>query len=247
MPKADQRNGGKPPTFDEDVDASWHRYRQQPIKCSVCGEKFTPRSASAKTCGLPECKREYDRRYEREYYKRNPDKKIAQGLASRKRRHKPIFKQCKAPHPIIPGAFCGKEFEVKTVGDGRRLTCTPECSRRRRWALQRDRYDADPQAKRDYKNAHYAKNYAKPVGLTRCPNPACGREYLKRRRNQDTCGRPVCHLWKYGITHREEINARKRKKRRENPEVYAAYQRKYRIANPEKFKGYAKNRAKKKT
>jgi hypothetical protein len=35
---------------------------------------------------------------------------------------------------------------------------------------------ADPQAARDRKNGYYAKNLAKPVGLTRCPNPACGRD-----------------------------------------------------------------------
>jgi hypothetical protein len=239
--KADQRSGGKRPaakaTFDQDVDASWHRYRQQPIECSVCHDEFIPRPASAKTCGKPKCKKEYKRRCEQERYNGNlefREKKIAQGIASRKRRHKPIIKHCIAPHPTIPGALCGKEFVAK----GRDLTCSPECGHRKRMALQRDRYHADPQAARDRKNGYYAKNLAKPVGLTRCPNPACGRQYLKRRSNQETCGRPACHEWKYGITHREEINGRKRKKRRENPGVDAAYQRDYRAKNPEKFKGY---------
>jgi hypothetical protein len=122
------------------------------------------------------------------------------------------------------------------------VTCSPECSVRRRWALQRARYHADPQAKRDYKNAYYATNYAQPVGTTRCPNPACGRKYLKRRSNQNTCGRPVCHLWQQGIRHREKINARRRKKRRGNP-VNAAYQRDYRAANKEKFKSYQPKKA----
>jgi hypothetical protein len=231
---------------DQDDAPAWQRrYEVQPKKCVICGEKFTPRSANAKTCGAQKCLREYERRYAREYYSRNPDKIIAQTSASRRRRHKPIFKHCKAPHPTIPGALCGKEFEVKTVRDGRRLTCSPDCSRRRRWALQRDRYHADPQAKRDYKNSYYAANIAKPVGKTRCPNPACGREYLKRRSNQHTCGRPVCHLWQQGIKHRDKINARKREKRRGNPD-YAAYQRKYREANPEKFKRYQANRKAKK-
>jgi hypothetical protein len=223
---------------DQDDALAWQRYEAQPRKCVICGERFSPKGRSAaKTCGSPECKAEYERRYARDYYARNPDKIIAQTSASRRRRHKPVFKQCKAPHPTIPGALCGKEFEVKTVADGRRLTCSKECSARRRWALQRDRYHADPQAKRDYKNAHCSVNYAKPVGTTRCPNPACGREYLKRRSNQHTCGRAVCHLWQQGIKHRDKINARQRKKRRGNS-VYAAYQRNYRTANPEKFKAY---------
>lgn len=253
MPKADQRSGGrrsaaKAVPFDEDSDASWHRYRPQPKECPICGDPFTVTGRStAKTCPSIDCKREYGRRYARGYYKDNSVKIIAQTSASRRRRYKPIFKQCKAPHPTIPGTLCGKEFEVKTTGAGRRLTCSPGCSRRRRWALQRDRYHADPQAKRDYKNAYYVANYASPAGVTRCPNPACGREYVKRRRNQNTCGRPVCHLWQYGITHREEINARKRKKRRANP-AYAAhdrdYQRNYRIANPEKFKSYREKKRK---
>jgi hypothetical protein len=229
----------------QDHDPSEDRYRPKPKKCAICGKPFSVTGRStAKTCPEPECKAEYERRYAREYYSRNPDKIIAQTSASRRRRHKPIFKHCKAPHPTIPGALCGKEFEVKTTRDGRRLTCSPDCSRRRRWALQRDRYHDDPQAKRDYKNAHYAANYAKPVGTTRCPNPACGREYLKRRSNQHTCGRAVCHLWQQGIKHRDKINARKRDKRRANPGADAAYQRKYREANPAKFKGYhAKRRA----
>ena len=126
------------------------------------------------------------------------------------------------------------------------MTCSKDCSVRRRWGLQRKRYHDDPQAKRDYKNAYYATNYAQPVGTTRCPNPACGREYPKKKVNQHTCGRPVCHLWKYGIFHREEINARKRKKRRANAPADAAYQRKYREANPEKFKRYQANRKAKK-
>jgi hypothetical protein len=220
---------GKP--LDQDEPA-WQRYRLQPIACAVCGKKFVPKPANAKTCGEPECTREYERRYARGYYRDNSAKIIAQTSALRRRRHKPIIKHCIAPHPNMPGAICGKKFEVK---NGRELTCSPECSHRRRTALQRDRYHADPQAKRDYKNAHYAANYASPAGVTRCPNPACRREYVKRRRNQNTCGRPVCHLWQYGITHRKEINARKRKKRRENRDAYNAYQRDYRARNPDKF------------
>jgi hypothetical protein len=229
------------------TDSVWERHRPQPKKCAICGKPFTPgkdRPPNAMTCASRECMAEYERRYARGYYTDNSAKIIDQTSASRRRRHKPIVKHCIAPHPTISGALCGKEFEVKTTGDGRRLTCSPGCSRRRRWALQRDRYHADPQAKRDYKNAHYSANYAKPVGTTRCPNPACGREYLKRRSNQHTCGRAVCHLWQQGIKHRDKINARKRKKRRANPGADAAYQRKYREANPAKFKGYhAKRRA----
>jgi hypothetical protein len=247
MPKADQRKRGKQlaakATFDEDVDALWHRYRQQPIECAVCGKKFIPRPASAKTCGDPECKREYDRRYERECYNRNPEireKKIAQGIASRKRRHKPIVKRCIAPHPTIPGALCGKEFVAK----GRDLTCSPECGVRRRWALQRGRYHANPQAKQDFKNQFYADHYAHELVTKRCPY--CGREFKTKKHNQQTCGRPYCIQRIYETTARKEINAAKRKKRRENPGVDAAYQRNYGIANPEKIKGYrAKRRAKK--
>jgi hypothetical protein len=221
---------------DQDDASAWLRYEVQPRKCVICGEKFSPRGRStAKTCEAH--KKEYERRYAREYYARNPDKIIAQTSASRRRRHKPNFKECIAPHPTKPDAICGIKFEVKKSGDGRRLTCSRDCSVRRRWALQSDRYHADPQAKRDYKNAYYAANYAQPVGKTRCPNPACGREYPKKRSNQHTCGRAVCHLWQQGIKHREKINARQRKKRLGNP-VYAAYQRNYRAANQEKFKGY---------
>jgi hypothetical protein len=172
---------------------------------------------------------------------RDPDKNIAYSTAARRRRRKPVFKECIAPHPTKPGAICGNKFEVKKPGDGRRLTCSKDCRVRRRWALQRDRYHADAQAKRDYNIAYYAANYAKPVGTARCPNPACGREYPKKRSNQHTCGRAVCHLWHYSTTHQDQINERKRRKRRENP-VYAAhdreYQRNYRAEKPEKFKAY---------
>jgi hypothetical protein len=233
----------------DDDEPPWQRYRAQEISCPICGNKFVPKPPNAKTCGSPECKREYERRYARANYDANSAKIIAQTSASRRRRHKPIFKRCIAPAPPDSGGelnadpkqaklalkeygrviqLCGKEFEVKTVGDGRRLTCSKDCSVRRRWALQRKRYHANPQAKRDYKNAYYATNYAQPVGTARCPNPTCGREYLKKKVNQHTCGRPVCHIWKYGITHREEINARKRKKRRANAPADAAYQRDYR-------------------
>jgi hypothetical protein len=230
---------------DQDDEPAWQRYRAQPISCPICRKKFVPRP-NAKVCPDPECKKAAEeiwwQKYWPKYYEKNRKQIIAKTSAARRRRHQPIIKRCIAPAP--PGCdrlFCDKEF----TAEGRDLTCSPDCSVARRWALQRIRYHADPQAKRDYKNAHYAANYAQPVGTTRCPNPACGREYLKRRRNQDTCGRPVCHLWKYGITHREEINARKRKKRRANPAYAAyerAYQRKYRKANPEKFKRYHEKR-----
>lgn len=222
---------------DQDDAPAWQRYEVQPRKCAICGEKFTPRSANAKTCGAQKCVREYERRYAKGYYDRHSDKIIAQTSASRRRRHEPVFKECIAPHPTKPDALCGNKFEVKTVGDGRRVTCSDDCSVRRRWALQRDRYNADPQAKRDYKNNWYAENIAKLAGKARCPNPACGREFTKKKINQETCGRAVCHLWKYGITHREEINERKREERLGNP-VYAAYQRNYRTANPDKFEAY---------
>jgi hypothetical protein len=141
MPKADQRSGGRRSAAKADSDASWHRYRPQPKECPICGNPFTVTGRpTAKTCPSLDCKREYERRYARGYYEDNSVKIIAQTSASRRRRHKPISKQCKAPHPIIPGALCGKEFEVKATGDGRRLTCSPGCSRRRRWVLQRDRY-----------------------------------------------------------------------------------------------------------
>jgi CENP-B N-terminal DNA-binding domain len=221
---------------DQDANAaSWDRYRPKPELCPIC--KTRDSKVGAKTCREPECAREYDRRYARGFYKTNSAKIIAQTSASRRRRHNPIIKHCVAPHPTIPGAICGKEFEVKTTGDGRRLTCSLECSRRRRWAKQRDRYHANPQAKRDYKNAHYAENYAKPLGKTRCPNPGCRREYVKQRRNQHTCGRPSCHVWKYQTANRKKVNRKKREKRCGNP-AYAAYQRNYRKANPEKFKAY---------
>jgi hypothetical protein len=205
-------------TKGQDDAPAWQRYETQPKKCVICGEEFSPRGrATAKTCGSPECKREHKRGYAKEYYDRDPDKNIAQSMASRRRRHKSVYKECIAPHPTKPDAVCGNKFEVKTVADGRRLTCSKECSVRRRWALQRDRYHGDPQAKRDYKNTYYADNYAKSVGTTRCPNPACGTEYLKKRINQHTCGRAVCHLWQQGIKHRDKINARQRKKRLGNP------------------------------
>jgi hypothetical protein len=226
MPKKADQDDEPPP---------WQRYRAQEISCPLCGNKFVPKPPNAKTCPDPECRKQWELNWRREHYHKNSERIIAQQCAGKRRRHQPAFKQCEAPHPTIPGALCGKEFEVKTVGDGRRLTCSKDCSVRRRWALQRKRYHDDPQAKRDYKNAYYATNYAQPVGTTRCPNPACGREYPKKKVNQHTCGRPVCHLWKYGIFHREEINARKRKKRRENRDTYNAYQRDYRARNPDKF------------
>jgi hypothetical protein len=217
------------------VVASWDRYRPKPELCPICKKRDC--KVGAKTCREPECAAEYDRRYARDYYARNSDKVIAQTTASRRRRRKQVFKECQAPHPTIPGAICGNKFEVKKVGDGRRLTCSKECSRRRQNALANIRYHANPVAKRTYKNGYYADNYAKPVGTTLCPNPGCRRPYVKRRSNQHTCGRPSCHVWKYQTTHRDEVNRKKREKRRGNP-AYAAYQRNYRTANPEKFKAY---------
>jgi hypothetical protein len=226
---------------DEDGTMPWQSYGLQPRKCVICGEEFTPRSANAKTCGAQKCKREHDRRYAKAYYDRDPDKNIAQSMASRRRRRKPVFKECIAPHPTKPGALCGNRFEVKPAPGGQPLTCSEDCSVRRRNALQNDRYHANAQAKRDYHNARYATKLKKPVGKARCPNPACGREYDKWRTHQPTCGRSVCHQWQYSQTHQDQINERKRRKRRENP-VYAAhdkkYQRNYRAANPDKFKAY---------
>jgi hypothetical protein len=201
-------------------DRAWDRYQRQPEECAIC--RKLNRIPPAATCRSPECASEYDRRYARKFYEANSARIIAQQSASRRSKYKPIIKQCIAPHPTKPDAICGKEFEVV----GRQVTCTPECSQRRRNAQQKDRYHADPQAKRDYKNAHYADNYAKPLGKTRCPNPGCRREYVKQRRNQHTCGRPSCHVWKYQTANREEVNRKKREKRRENP-VYAAYDREY--------------------
>jgi hypothetical protein len=224
----------------QDHDPPEDRYRPKPKKCAVCGKPFSVTGRStAKTCPEPECKAEYERRYARGYYARNSDKIIAQTSASRRRRHKPIFKECVAPHPTIVGALCGKQFK----GDGRRLTCSPWCSRRR-WALQRDRYHADPQAKRDYKNAYYAANYAQPVGTTRCPNPGCRREYVKQRCDQHTCGRPSCHVWKYQTANREEVNRKKREKRRANAETYNKYQRDYRKRRGEAGRPIVKPRRK---
>ena len=233
---------------DDDNDTpTWARHRPQPQPCPIgaegCEGTFTVsrHRTHAKTCPNPACKREYERRYAREYYARDPDKNIAQSMASRRRRHKPVFKECIAPHATKPDTICGNKFEVKPIAGGHPLTCSKECSVRLRNARQRDRYHANAQAKRDYHKTYYAENYAKPVGKTRCPNPACGREYLKKRSDQHTCGRSVCHQWQYSQTHQDQINERKRRKRRENP-VYAArdkkYQRNYRAANPEKFKAY---------
>jgi hypothetical protein len=238
-----QRAGFKVKVKDQDDAPAWQRYEVQ-RKCVVDGKLFRPgvdRPPNAKTCS-PECQREHKRHYAKEYYDRDPGKNIAYSTAARRRRRKPVFKECIAPHPTKPGALCGNKFEVKPTLGKRPVTCSPECRVRRRWALQRERYRADPQAKRDYKNEYYAENYGKPAGKTRCPNPACGREYLKKRSNQHTCGRAVCHLWQYSQTHQDQINERKRKKRRGNP-VYAAYQRNYRAANQDKFESYQPKKA----
>ena len=110
------------------TDSVWERHRPQPKKCAICGKPFTPgkdRPPNAMTCASRECMAEYERRYARGYYTDNSAKIIDQTSASRRRRHKPIVKHCIAPHPTMSGALCGKEFEVKTTGDGRRLTCSP--------------------------------------------------------------------------------------------------------------------------
>jgi hypothetical protein len=239
--------GGKVSTDDKYHAPSWHRYRPQPQRCPIqadgCEKTFilSGSRSQGKTCPNPKCMAEHKRLAAKARYQKNPDKHIAQSRASRRRRHIPVFKECQAPHPTKPGELCGNKFEVKTVGDGRRLTCSDECSVRRRWALQRDRYQANLQAKRDYHNARYADKIKKPVGKARCPNPACGREYDKWRTHQPTCGRSVCHQWQYSQTHQDQINERKRRKRRDNP-IYAAhdreYQRNYRANNQETFKGY---------
>jgi hypothetical protein len=209
---------------------AWDRYQPQLRECPICGRLFTRNAA---TCRSPECAREYNRRYARKFYEANSARIIAQQSAAKKRQYKPIIKQCIAPHPTKQDAICGKEFEVV----GRQVTCSPECSQRRRNALQTSRYHANPQAKRDHKNAHYAANYAMMPAETRCPNPGCRRLYTKYRSNQNTCPRPSCHAWEYQTNNREKVNEKKREKRRGNPE-YAAYQKGYREKNPDKFRSY---------
>lgn len=222
---------------DQDDEPAWQRYRAHPIKCPICRKKFVPRP-NAKVCPDPECKKAAEeiwwQKYWPKYYEKNRKQIIAKTSAARRRRHQPIIKRCIAPAP--PGCdrlFCDKEF----TAEGRDLTCTPECGVRRRWALQRIRYHANPQAKRDYKNQYYADHYASAGLMTkRCQ--VCGEEFKTKQPNKETCRSTYCKQRLYEDFHREEINARKRKKRRANPGADAAYQRKYRRANPEKFKSY---------
>jgi CENP-B N-terminal DNA-binding domain len=218
----------KPPKTDEGADAaSWDRYRPKPKLCPIC--KIRDCKVGAKTCRSPECAAEYDRRYSRGHYEKNAAKIIANQKAARGSRATPsIVRYCEA---------CGEKFEAKGRGKGRLNVCSPDCRRRLRNAQQTDRYHADPQAKRDYKNNYYADNYTKPAGTTHCPNPGCRRQYVKHRENQDTCGRPSCHVWKYQTANRGKVNEKKKAKRRGNP-VYAAYQKGYREKNPDKFKSY---------
>jgi hypothetical protein len=232
----------KAPPFDN-VGASWDRYRPKPELCPICKKRNC--KVGAKTCRDPECAAEYDRRYNNRYYRNNADRIIANQKATRgSRATPPIVKYCEAPHPTRTGELCGEKFVTTGRGKGRKRTCSEACRIRLRNAQQCDRYHANPQAKQDYKNQHYADHYAHELVTKWCPY--CGREFKTKKHNQQTCGRPYCIQRIYETTARKDINARKRKKRRENPGVDAAYQRKYGIANPEKIKGYrAKNRAKK--
>jgi hypothetical protein len=227
---------------DQDDEPAWQRYRAQPISCPICHKKFVPRP-NAKVCPDPECKKAAEeiwwQKYWPKYYEKNRKQIIAKTGAARRRRHQPIIKRCIAPAP--PGCdrlLCDKEFTAQ----GRDLTCSPECGVRRRWALQRIRYHANPQAKRDYKNGYYADHYARGPVTKWCQ--VCGKEFKTKQPKKETCS-AYCYQVLYEATHREEINARKRKKRRANPAYAAyqrAYQRKYQKANPEKFKRYRENR-----
>jgi hypothetical protein len=175
--------------------ASWDRYGPAPRTCPICGESYTTSTVVA-TCGDPECAAEYERRYNRGHYKKNAAHIMANQKARVGSRATPPKKRyCEAPHPTKLGKLCGKKFEATGRGKGRRRTCSEECRVRLRNAQQVERYRKDPQAKRDYKNSHYAENYAVLPGTTHCPNPACRREYIKRRSNQHTCGRQACHTW----------------------------------------------------
>jgi hypothetical protein len=218
----------QPPSGEE---RAWDRYRPKTKLCPIC--KTRDCKVGAKTCRDLECAAEYDRRYTRKYYEANSARIIANQSAAKRLQYKPIIKQCIAPHPTKPDAICGKDFQA----GGRDLTCSPDCSRRRQNAAQRKRYRANPQAKRAYKNAYYAANLAYLPGTTRCPNPGCRRPYVKRRKNQHTCGRPSCHVWKYQTANRDKVNEKRRNKRRNNP-AYAKYQRDYRAKNSEKYKSY---------
>ncbi|MFY9835072.1 MAG: helix-turn-helix domain-containing protein, partial [Xanthobacteraceae bacterium] len=221
---------------EDDKLPAWHRWEAKLQGCPFC-HKIT-RKPPAKTCGSPKCVKAFNAEYNRGYYGKNAAKIIAnQKVRIGSRATPPEEGYCEAPHPTKRGKLCGKKFEATGRGKGRRRTCSPECAKRLRNAQQVARYHKNPQAKRDYKNSHYAANYAQTPGTTRCPNPGCRRPYVKRRSNQHTCGRPSCHVWQYQISHHEEVNRKKREKRRGNP-VHAAYQRDYRAKNPEKFKAY---------
>jgi hypothetical protein len=221
--------------IEDDKLPAWHHWKAKLEECPFC--RRIARKPPAKTCGSPKCVAAHKYNYDRDYYANNAERIIANQKARVGSRATPPKEgHCEAPHPTKRGK-CGKKFEATGRGKGRRRTCSPECAKRLRNAQQVERYHKNPQTKRDYKNQHYANNYAKPIGITRCPNPGCRREYVKQRRNQHTCGRPSCHIWKYQTANREEVNKKKREKQRGNP-AYAAYQRDYRAKNPEKFKGY---------
>jgi hypothetical protein len=224
----------QPPSGED--RASWDRYRPKAELCPIC--KTRDCKVGAKTCRDPACAAEHERRYGRKFYQANSARIIAnQKVRIGSRATPPKSGYCEAPHQTRPDKLCGKRFEATGRGKGRRRTCSPECAKRLRNAQQVECYHKNPQAKRDYKNAHYAANYAFLAGTTRCPNPGCRRPYVKRRKNQHTCGRSSCHVWKYQTANRDKVNEKKRNKRRNNP-TYAKYQRGYRAKNPEKFKSY---------
>jgi len=108
------------------------RKRQRPIirQCLVCGKEFDNRKG-AKTCGKPECLKEYRRLHAHKYYLATREKQLAR---DRERRAKwsPKPRQC---------VRCGEDFVVTNRKNGRANAC-PKCRHARKLQMERARYHA---------------------------------------------------------------------------------------------------------
>ena len=108
------------------------RQRQRPIirPCATCRKEFDNRKG-AKTCGKPECLKEYRRLHAQKYYLATREKQLAR---DREKRAKwvPKPRQC---------VDCGEDFVVTNRKNGRANAC-PKCRHARKLRMERARYHA---------------------------------------------------------------------------------------------------------
>lgn len=106
--------------------------------CYICGARFLY-IKNRITCGKEECKREHDRRRQREYRKNKPPAAIRTGTC----------------------IICGEQF---TYLRGKKLTCSEECSKKRD-LLNKKEYQARNRKKKRI-NLVEAEKEARKMGIS---------------------------------------------------------------------------------